>query len=162
MNGTTRANYLFFDWNQTPANSIFPPDQRDTVEYPMLRYPESNYYLLTQWAPRYAIFAAKSLLFLRDKGYVRGSDLYIFGHSIGAHMAGQVASLFRDLTGDSVQIISALDPAGVIDPLPPGGGAQLSRNDANYVEVYYSNLDFYGMRSNHLLDVHLSWIGKTM
>lgn len=67
----------------------------------------------------------------------------VIGHSLGAHVAGQLGRL---MMGQMEQIIG-LDPAGVelVDASP---SAKLTIDDAKYVTAYHTNARNYGTRLN--------------
>lgn len=158
MNNSRPANYLYLDWGQIWMEYIFPNDTAIPTEYGGLNNPASIYYNMALRIHPAAEFAARALFYLWEIGYVSGDKLHIVGHSFGAHIAGQIAVEFEKLTlGHRVARVTGLDPAGVLDPWPTQAGAQLSYRDAEYVDVYYTNMQLFGMKN--FLNVHMSYVG---
>lgn len=73
------------------------------------------------------------------------SKIYIVGHSLGAHIAGVAGKKVRELTGQLLGRITALDPAGPCFSNVSASG-RLNRTDAEYVDVIHSNAGMLGIK----------------
>ncbi|KAG7305276.1 hypothetical protein JYU34_009319 [Plutella xylostella] len=72
------------------------------------------------------------------------SRLHILGGSLGAHIGYYAARQYRDLTGDTPDRLTGLDPAGpCFRPLPPA--ARFSRGAARRVDALHTNIDGFGI-----------------
>ncbi len=110
--------------------------------------------LLVDWSdlsvtPDYAQAASDTLLvgnrlgtFLAQLG-LNADKLHLIGHSLGAHVSGNAAAMYEQLTGEAVAQITAMDPAG---PLFEGRGIQgktewerLDINDATRVVAIHTS-----------------------
>lgn len=71
--------------------------------------------------------------------------IHLIGHSLGSHVVGFAGKKFKELTGDKIRLITALDPAGPEFEVPlRDKNSRLSDNDANIVEVVHTNIGFNG------------------
>ncbi|XP_055608000.1 phospholipase A1-like [Uranotaenia lowii] len=78
---------------------------------------------------------AKLIDFLNEKAGLRFEDLYLVGHSLGAHLSGLTGKAVRR---GKINTIIALDPAKpMFDMGKPTD--RLAETDANYVEVIHTN-----------------------
>ncbi|CAB3227798.1 unnamed protein product [Arctia plantaginis] len=73
------------------------------------------------------------------------SKIYIVGHSLGSHIAGVAGKKVRELTGQLLGRITALDPAGPCFSNVSASG-RLNRTDAEYVDVIHSNAGMLGIK----------------
>ncbi|XP_063708701.1 lipase member H-like [Culicoides brevitarsis] len=82
-------------------------------------------------------FIAEFIEFLLKtfKNQMKISDIYLIGHSLGAHLAGIVG---KNMKSGKIPVIYGLDPAGPLfsihDP-----DKRLDKNDAEYVEVIHTD-----------------------
>ncbi|XP_063708702.1 lipase member H-like [Culicoides brevitarsis] len=70
------------------------------------------------------------------KGKMQLSDVYLIGHSLGAHMAGIVG---KNIKSGKIPVIFGIDPAGPLFSLDDPDG-RLNENDAEYVEVIHTDV----------------------
>ncbi|KAG8179465.1 hypothetical protein JTE90_021029 [Oedothorax gibbosus] len=70
---------------------------------------------------------------IQDMTGLRNDDVYLVGHSLGAHIAGSVGSKFK------VHRITALDPAGVVYNEKTPIEHRLDSTDADIVDVLHCN-----------------------
>ncbi|KXJ83592.1 hypothetical protein RP20_CCG004727 [Aedes albopictus] len=106
----------------------------------------SGKWLLDYWTARWRIDPASQILadfidFLHTAGGMDLQDLYLVGHSLGAHLSGLAG---KKVTSGKVGTIVALDPAKpAFDINKPD--ERLAITDANYVEVIHTNGKRLGM-----------------
>ncbi|XP_073831665.1 vitellogenin-3-like [Musca autumnalis] len=65
-------------------------------------------------------------------------QIHLIGHSLGAHIAGLAGSYYQNLTGQTIERITGLDPARPCFDIPlvfPG----LNSKVANFVDIVHSN-----------------------
>lgn len=96
--------------------------------------------IIDYWAARRRIVPVSKILarfidFLHFEGDLKLQDLYLIGHSLGAHLAGLAG---KQVTTGKVNTIVGLDPA-----LPAfdvsNEHERLAKTDATYVEVIHTN-----------------------
>ena len=75
---------------------------------------------------------------------VGNRDFHLIGHSIGAHIAGFAGKTSTKGTGQMIQKISGLDPAGPCFFNEPSD-LRLSKTDANFVDVVHSDIRALGI-----------------
>ena len=75
-----------------------------------------------------------------------GANLHLAGHSLGSHLMGKAARVFKDLTGETVQRVTGLDPAGprfvdgpLLDALPELNENRLGKDSADFVDIIHSD-----------------------
>lgn len=156
-NASVTANFLYLDWNEIPYWSMFSVNSSSINQNQVVGY--EDYGSIFTVSPGMSRFAAESLLFLRDHGFMEEEKLHIIGHSIGAHLAGRIGKQYLELTGKKVGRITGLDPFGALAPYE--NEHRLSIDDAEYVEVYYTNLNVFGVRTNALIKAHMSFTGSS-
>ncbi|EAT40011.1 AAEL008222-PA [Aedes aegypti] len=100
----------------------------------------SGKWILSYWTARWRIVPASQILakfidFLHSDGGMKLQDLYLVGHSLGAHLSGLAGKL---VTSGKVGTIVGLDPAKPeFDVGKPD--ERLAITDASYVEVIHTN-----------------------
>ncbi|GIY05845.1 pancreatic lipase-related protein 2 [Caerostris darwini] len=82
---------------------------------------------------RAANIIIKVLQNIQDETGFKNKDLYLIGHSLGAHTAGMVGQGFK------VNRITGLDPGGVVFSKNTPDNMILDRNDAELVDVIHTN-----------------------
>ncbi|GIY82442.1 pancreatic lipase-related protein 2 [Caerostris extrusa] len=82
---------------------------------------------------RAANIIIKVLQNIQDETGFENKDLYLIGHSLGAHTAGMVGQGFK------VNRITGLDPGGVVFSKNTPDDMILDRNDAELVDVIHTN-----------------------
>ncbi|XP_063695876.1 phospholipase A1-like isoform X2 [Culicoides brevitarsis] len=85
-------------------------------------------------------FLAKFIDFLVEKTNISTSDIYLIGHSLGAHIAGIAG---KTVTKLKIPVIYGLDPAGpMFFTWQPR--ERLDVHDAKYVEVLHTSYQGFG------------------
>jgi len=71
---------------------------------------------------------------------------HLVGHSLGAHLVGKIGRSFKKATGELVERITGLDPAGprfvdgpVMSAIPELNNNLLSKDSAAYVDIIHTN-----------------------
>ncbi|ODM91206.1 Phospholipase A1 2 [Orchesella cincta] len=77
--------------------------------------------------------------FLRVNKQIQFSDVTVIGHSLGAHVAGNVGKSAKTNYNQELPRIAGLDPAGPLYSLQLIPSLRLDRNDAAFVDVYHTN-----------------------
>ncbi|XP_059612777.1 vitellogenin-2-like [Phlebotomus argentipes] len=74
-------------------------------------------------------------------------QLHLIGHSLGAHIAGNIGRIYKEETGKTLPRITGLDPARVC--FNTGGGLRgLERGVADLVDVIHSNSGGLGAKDS--------------
>jgi len=73
------------------------------------------------------------------------SNFHLAGHSLGAHLVGKAGRVYKEITGQSIQRISGLDPAGprfvdgpIMSAIPELHENRLNTESASYVDVIHT------------------------
>ncbi len=86
------ANVILVDWADAVDTINYPGAVDDTIDV--------------------GFQLAGILDYLTDIGVTNPNRTELIGHSLGAHASGNAADFYRDLTGQSIERIVGLDPAG--------------------------------------------------
>ncbi|XP_050433657.1 lipase member H-A-like [Adelges cooleyi] len=78
------------------------------------------------------------VLTLTSRSYM--NHVHLIGHSLGAHIAGQVGKHYVRLTGNLVDRVTALDPAGPLFE----GSPRVNTRIAKFVDVVHTNINVLG------------------
>ncbi|OXA44245.1 lipase member H [Folsomia candida] len=98
---------------------------------------------------------AHFIKWMHSEGAIDFDGIHLIGISLGAHVAGHVGTAIQQTNGGKkISRITGLDPAG---PLyyPSHQELNLDKTDANFVDIYHSNMGLYGGRA---LDGHVDFI----
>ncbi|XP_050424489.1 lipase member H-like [Adelges cooleyi] len=67
-------------------------------------------------------------------------NAHIVGHSLGAQIAGEASTLYKDQTGNTIYRVTGLDPAEPLFNLKP----KLTPESAEFVDVYHTQIALKG------------------
>ena len=113
------ANIVVVDWGEDAQTALSP----------------GGYDAASSSVPVVGLELALFLKNNRDK--VKGEDVHIIGHSLGAHVAGVAGRAYRELTGESIGHITGLDPARPnFETL--GADGRLDPTDADFVDIIHT------------------------
>lgn len=98
-----------------------------------------NYFKSRSLVPQTGQFLGKFIDFLSESTATKTSDLYLVGHSLGAHIAG----IAGKHTKDRISTIFGLDPAGPMF-FTFQEKERLDVTDARYVEVIHTSYQGFG------------------
>ncbi|CAL8104437.1 unnamed protein product [Orchesella dallaii] len=88
---------------------------------------------------------ADFLNFLQVNKQIPFSDVTVVGHSLGAHVSGDVGKAVKNTYGGLLARIAGLDPAGPLYHLQLVPSLRLDRNDASLVDIYHTNRGVLGI-----------------
>ncbi|MEL7333334.1 MAG: cadherin domain-containing protein, partial [Cyanobacteria bacterium J06560_2] len=110
------ANVIFADWTSAASNLVYWNAAEDTEKV-----------------------GDAIATYLHDAG-LDPKTTTIIGHSLGSHVSGNIGEKWKSLSGDSVDLIIGLDPAGpeFEDGSLTGFGQRLDENDADKVVAFHS------------------------
>lgn len=134
-------NVIVVDWG--PLSFPLPPEQTAWL-----------YHLVPPNVPIVAKRVAEFILFLQKANFINKlDDIYMIGHSLGAHVAGLAGRQIYLETGSKIGRITGLDPAG---PLyyPPTQEKNLMKENALFVDVIHTNSGLLGSLTN---DAHVDF-----
>ncbi|XP_060529037.1 pancreatic triacylglycerol lipase-like [Cylas formicarius] len=85
-------------------------------------------------------------------------NIHLIGHSLGSHVAGFAGKTVFEKTGEKLQRISGLDPAGPFFRDPSiSANDRLDKTDAVIVDVIHTDAGFYGYeKSLGTLDIYVN------
>lgn len=98
----------------------------------------SNYITARNRVAEVGAAVANFINFLQSNGFTAASRVFIAGHSLGAHIAGNVGKR----TNSNLRVIFGMDPAGPLFSL--GDSDRLAASDADYVEMIATNAGLLG------------------
>lgn len=91
-----QANFFHVFWGAEAKQGNFPPPDRPlAVTIPALLLLIPNYFEVVFAVPKIAQAVAEFLVWLREIDFVNSKDIHIIGHSLGAHMAGEIANDYK-------------------------------------------------------------------
>ncbi|CAL8104434.1 unnamed protein product [Orchesella dallaii] len=135
-NGGDNLNVIVLDWGRLSGSGQSLANPLDTVSY---------YTTVIGNVPEIGQRVADFLNFLQVNKQIQFSDVTVVGHSLGAHVAGDVGKSVQNTYGGLLTRIAGLDPAGPLYDLQLIPSLRLDRNDASFVDVYHTNRGVLGI-----------------
>lgn len=158
------ANYFLVVWSYYAGETAFPSPNTPLLVTPSgIKQVPNLYVQAAKHSQTVAQATARFFVWLHDIGYINGENIHLIGHSLGAHLAGDIGRLYRAWTSDhdTIHRISALDPAAPLytKPLVPIF-RRLDGTDANYVDVYHTNQGVLGAGVGTLENIKVTFVSK--
>ncbi|XP_050529510.1 lipase member H-like isoform X2 [Daktulosphaira vitifoliae] len=130
INGTDDHNLILVDYSEVTGKIA-----KLNVISLAIRYAKSVYCDLPKVSKKIVDFIVKFLY-----NHLNIKHVHVIGVSLGAHIAGKIGSLYKKTTGNYLDRVTALDPAGPWFK----NGPQINPECAKVVDVIHSNIGYYG------------------
>jgi len=99
---------------------------------------------------------ADFIAFIQREKNISPSQVWIVGHSLGAHIAGAAGTFYKDRYGGQlIGRISGLDPAGPFFNQQVNPDKRLDSGDATFVDIYHSNRGTLGDSEHQTGDINV-------
>lgn len=83
---------------------------------------------------------------------MRPKDIYLVGHSLGAHIAGFIGKTMKSVSHNLPRLITALDPARPLFRGEPCA-ERVCKFDADWVEILHSNAGVWGKTIHFIANI---------
>ncbi len=128
-------NIIIVNWG--PLSTPLPPEETAWL-----------YYLVPPNVPIVAKRLAQFIIFLWKTNFIKKlRDVYIIGHSLGAHVAGLAGREIYLKTNTKIGRITGLDPAGPLY-FPSFPNKNLMKDNALFVDIIHTNAGLLGSLTN--------------